>query len=36
MADLIGYNGERKDFKYVGTPKFFPGKLSYNFATGKT
>jgi CO/xanthine dehydrogenase Mo-binding subunit len=36
MADVIGYNGQRKDFKFVGAPdKFFPGKLSYNIATGK-
>jgi CO/xanthine dehydrogenase Mo-binding subunit len=35
MADLAGFNGERKEFKYVGVNKFFPGKLSYNLATGK-
>ena len=36
MADIIGFNGERKDFDFVGNPKrFFPGKLSYNIATGK-
>jgi hypothetical protein len=36
MADLIGFSGERKEFKYVGPPQFSPGKLSYNLATGKT
>ena len=36
MADIIGYNGERKEFKFVGVKdQFFPGKLSYNIATGK-
>ncbi|MDR0842617.1 MAG: molybdopterin-dependent oxidoreductase [Acidobacteriota bacterium] len=36
MADIEGYNGERAHFEYVGHPKkFFPGKLSYNLATGK-
>jgi hypothetical protein len=35
MADAVGYNGERKEFQYVGTPKLFPGKLSFNLALGK-
>jgi hypothetical protein len=35
VADLVGYNGERKEFKYVGVNKLFPGKLSFNLATGK-
>jgi hypothetical protein len=35
MADTVGYNGERKEFQHVGTRKFFPGKLSFNFAMGK-
>jgi CO/xanthine dehydrogenase Mo-binding subunit len=34
MADLVGANGERQEFKIVGQPNI-PGKLSYNIATGK-
>ncbi len=34
MADLVGYDGQRTEFKVVGKPNL-PGKLSYNIATGK-
>jgi xanthine dehydrogenase molybdenum-binding subunit len=34
MADLVGANGQRTDFKIVGK-RNVPGKLSYNIATGK-
>ena len=34
MADLVGVNGDRKEFKVVGKPNL-PGKLSYSLATGK-
>ncbi len=34
MADTVGVNGDRKEFKVVGKPNL-PGKLSYSLATGK-
>jgi len=34
MADTVGANGDRKEFKVVGKPNL-PGKLSYSLATGK-
>ncbi len=33
MADTVGVNGDRKEFKVVGKPNL-PGKLSYSIATG--
>ncbi|MDR0861521.1 MAG: molybdopterin-dependent oxidoreductase [Oscillospiraceae bacterium] len=33
MADLVGVNGQREDFRVVGKPNL-PGKLSYALATG--
>ena len=33
MADTLGVNGDRKEFKVVGKPNL-PGKLSYSIATG--
>ncbi len=33
MADIVGANGQRKEFKVVGKPNL-PGKLSYSLATG--
>jgi CO/xanthine dehydrogenase Mo-binding subunit len=33
MADLIGVNGQREDFRVVGKPNL-PGKVSYALATG--
>jgi xanthine dehydrogenase molybdenum-binding subunit len=33
MADLVGVNGQRKDFRVVGKPNL-PGRLSYSIATG--
>ena len=34
MADTVGVNGDREEFKVVGKPNL-PGKLSYSLATGK-
>ena len=33
MADLVGANGQRENFRIVGKPNT-PGKLSYALATG--
>jgi CO/xanthine dehydrogenase Mo-binding subunit len=34
MADIVGSNGDRKDFRIVGKPNI-PGRLSHAIATGK-
>ena len=33
MADIVGVNGQRENFRVVGKPNL-PGKLSYALATG--
>ena len=33
MADLVGVNGQRKDFSVVGKPNL-PGRLSHAIASG--